>query len=258
MKLKRWLWWPILLLLTTFAINGLSTHGWPAYSQNAPSTLGFQVSTLGALNIGIYEGATTMAELKEHGDFGLGTFEGLDGEMVILDGTVYKIDVDGGVHRVEDDTETPFSVVSFFHRQRSLPLGGNLSYQELEQRIDESLPSLNWPYALRIHGTFPYLKFRSVPKQTPPYPPLLDVVRNEQRIFEERNVTGTLVGFRLPPYLSNINVPGYHFHFITSDRRTGGHILDGEFINPTVELDTLDNWQIMLPDNAAFKQALLE
>lgn len=257
MKLKQWRWWP-LLILTAFAIHLLSMAGWSADSQDAPSTLGFQVSTLGALNIGIYEGAATMTELKEHGDFGLGTFAGLDGEMVILDGTVYKIDVDGEVHRVEDGAETPFSVVSFFHRERSLPLGGNLTYQELEQRIDESLPSLNWPYALRIHGTFPYLKFRSVPKQTPPYPPLLDVVRNEQRIFEERNVTGTLVGFRLPPYLSNINVPGYHFHFITSDRHTGGHILDGEFFNPVVELDTLDNWQMMIPQNNAFQRAVLE
>jgi acetolactate decarboxylase len=111
---------------------------------------------------------------------------------------------------------------------------------------------------MRIQGTFPELKVRSVPKQIPPYRQLNDVVKQQQRIFELRNVRGTLVGFRLPQYLNGVNVGGYHFHFVTNDRRAGGHVIDGTFVNPIADLDTLLGWKMLLPDNLAFAQASLE
>ncbi|MHC5720185.1 MAG: acetolactate decarboxylase, partial [Nostoc sp.] len=103
-------------------------------------------------------------------------------------------------------------------------------------------------------GNFPYLKFRSVPKQTPPYRPLADAIK-EQSIFELRNVNGTLVGFRIPKYMQGVNVNGYHFHFITANRKTGGHVLDGQFQNAKVELDSLSKVEINLPKTAEFDQA---
>nr|WP_199290347.1 acetolactate decarboxylase [Leptolyngbya sp. FACHB-36] len=231
----------------------------PAYSQQRLQPhLGFQVSTLGALNVGVYEGAATLAELKRYGDFGLGTFEGLDGEMVVLNGKVYQIKTDGAAYRVVDTVRTPFAAVTFFRRGRSLRWTGQLTYQKLQQQINEQLPTPNLPYAIRLQGTFPYLKVRSVPKQTPPYLPLNDVVRQQQRVFELRNVRGTLVGFRLPQFLKSVNVAGYHFHFITSDFKAGGHLLDGEFLNPVVDMEMLRDWQMMLPNNIAFEQASLE
>lgn len=48
----------------------------------------YQVSTINALLEGIYDGDTSYGELKQHGDFGIGTFSGLDGGMIELDGTV--------------------------------------------------------------------------------------------------------------------------------------------------------------------------
>ena len=251
MKLKRYLW------LAVFVAIALSVL--PAYYQQVhqlPS--GFQVSTLGALNVGVYEGATTLAQLKLYGDFGLGTFEGLDGEMVGLDGKFYQVKSDGVAYPVAEDAKTPFSVVTFFHKERSLRLAGQMTYQDLQQQIDKQLPTQNLPYAIRIQGIFPYLKVRSVPKQSLPYPPLSDVVSQQQTIFELRNVRGTLVGFRMPQYLKSVNVAGYHFHFITGDRFSGGHLLDGEFLNPRADIETLHDWQMILPDNTAFKQALLE
>ena len=251
-KLKRYLW--IAVCLIVFAMGVL-----PAYSQQRlQSHPGFQVSTLGALNVGVYEGAATLAELKRYGDFGLGTFEGLDGEMVVLNGKVYHIKTDGAAYRVVDTVRTSFAAVTFFRKERSLRLTGQLTYQKLQQQINEQLPTPNLPYAIRLQGTFPYLKVRSVPKQTPPYLPLSDVVKQQQRVFELRNVRGTLVGFRLPQFLKSVNVAGYHFHFITSDQKAGGHLLDGEFFNPVVDVETLQDWQMMLPNNTAFKQASLE
>ena len=122
-----------------------------------------------------------------------------------------------------------------------------MTYQELQQQIDKQLPTSNLPYAIRLQGTFPSLKVRSVPKQTPPYSPLNDVVSQQEIVFELQNVQGTLVGFRLPQYLKDVNVAGYHLHFITSDRKAGGHLLDGTFLNSVVDMQTLKDWQIMLP-----------
>lgn len=252
MKLKRYLW--IVVCLIVLAVSVL-----PAYSQQRLQPYrGFQVSTLGALNIGVYEGAATLAKLKGHGDFGLGTFEGLDGEMVVLNGKFYQIKSDGVAYPVTDDIRTPFSVVTFFRREKLLRLTGQMTYQELQQQINERLSTPNLPYAIRLEGTFPYLKVRSVPKQTPPYRPLSEVVSQQQSVFELRNVRGTLVGFRLPQFLKDVNVAGYHFHFITSDRKAGGHLLDGKFLNPVADVETLRDWQMMLPNNIAFEKASLE
>lgn len=252
MKFKRYLW--IAIGLVAVAASVLL-----AYSQQSlqPPT-GFQISTLAALNAGVYQGAATLTELKFHGDFGLGTFEGLDGEMVLLDGKFYQIKTDGVAYPLADQAKTPFSAVTFFCRERSLRLTGQLTYQQLQQQIDKQLPTPNVPYAVRLHGTFPILKVRSVPKQKLPYPPLNDVVSHQQRVFELQNVQGTFVGFRLPQYLKGANVAGYHLHFITSDSKAGGHLLDGAFLNPVIDVQTLHDWQIRLPDNAAFEQASLE
>lgn len=252
MKQKRYLWLPVLLVAIAVSIL-------PAYSQQVRQLAsGFQVSTLGALNVGVYEGAATLAQIKQQGDFGLGTIEGLDGELVGLDGKFYHVKADGITYPVADEVKTPFATVTFFHTDDSLRLNGQMNYLELQQQIDARLPTQNLPYAIRIRGNFPYLKVRSVPKQSPPYMPLSDVVSQQAAIFDLRNVRGTLVGFRMPQYLKSVNAAGYHFHLITSDRSSGGHLLDGEFLHPKADIETLRDWQMMLPDNTAFGQAPLE
>lgn len=251
-KLKRYSWIAFCAIVLAIAVL-------PAYAQQRlqPHS-GFQISTLGALNVGVYEGAATIAEIKRHGDFGLGTVQGLDGEMVVLDGRFYQVKSNGVAYPLADKAKTPLAVVTFFRKKRSLRLTGQMTYQQLQQQIDAQLPTSNLPYAIRLQGTFPTLKVRSVPKQTPPYRPLSEVVSEQQRVFELQNVRGTLVGFRLPQYLKDVNVAGYHFHFITGDRKAGGHLLDGAFLNPVVDVEMLQDWQIKLPHNTAFKQAPLE
>lgn len=252
MRLKRYLW--LWLLLIAISISVL-----PAYSQQIiQHHRGFQVSTLEALNNGVYEGAANFGELKVQGNFGLGTVEGLDGELVVLDGKFYQIKTDGVAYPIRDEMQTPFATVTFFRRERSLSIRKQLTYLALQQEIDQQLPTQNLPYAIRIQGIFPYLKVRSVPKQMQPYPPLSNVVNQQSSVFDLRNVQGTLVGFRMPQSFKSVNVAGYHFHFITSDRRAGGHLVDGEFLNPKVEVETLRDWQIALPGNTAFAQAALE
>lgn len=252
MKLKRYVWIAVCLIALVATVL-------PVYAQHhAPRHAGFQVSTLGALSAGIYEGAATLAELKQRGDFGLGTFDGLDGEMVVLDGQVYQIDGEGVARLAREELTTPFSSITFFQKERSLRLSGTFTYPELQSQMNAQLPTDNLPYAIRMEGVFPYLKVRSVPRQSQPYPLLSEVTNRYQRIFELRNVRGTLVGFRLPQFLGAVNIAGYHFHFISSDRTAGGHLLDGAFLNPMADIQTLHDWQIMFPDHDAFAQAVLE
>ena len=46
----------------------------------------YQVSTLQALAMGHTKSVIDVAELKKHGNTGLGTYEGVNGEMIVADG----------------------------------------------------------------------------------------------------------------------------------------------------------------------------
>jgi len=214
----------------------------------------FQTSTLGALLEGVYDGHTTCGELKRHGDFGIGTFDALDGEMVVLGGKVYQVRADGKVYSPKDSLGTPFAVVTFFEPDKTLVLDSCRDYEELQEYLDSSLPTKNILYAIRIESTFTYIKTRSVPKQKKPYPRLVEVVKN-QPTFEFHNVRGTIVGFRLPFYMDGINVPGYHFHFITEDKTAGGHLLDCSASNVNIELDYTHGFYMVLPEQSEFYRA---
>ena len=211
----------------------------------------FQVSTIDALLLAVYDGILPIGELKERGDFGIGTFDRLEGEMVVVDGVCYQVKVDGGAYVVPDDVTTPFATVTFFDPDQTVPVekAGNLS--ELGEILEASFPSENVFYAIRIEGTIPYVRTRSVPAQEKPYPLLVDAVAN-QTVFEFENASGTVVGFWSPQFVDGINVPGYHLHFITGDRKAGGHILDLALGEALVELDLTPNIFMALPTAGDF------
>ena len=216
----------------------------------------FQVSTLDALSLGIFQGWLSFSHLRQHGDFGVGTFDGLDGELVALDGSFYQIRADGSVSRVENTNTTPFAVVTNFHASRTAVIRGPAARLQVLAAIDQTLESANYFYALKVHGDFISMTARSVPKQVPPYPTLAEAIA-KQSIFPLRNVRGTLVGFRSPAFVNGINQPGYHFHFISDDQRSGGHVLDFEILDATIETETIRQHSTLLPDNQAFRLAPL-
>ena len=210
----------------------------------------FQTSTLQALMNGVYDGDYSFGELK-HGDFGLGTFEALDGEMVGLDGKFYQVKSDGQVYPVSPAQKTPFGEVTFFKADQTLNLSEPLDLKQLEQYLSGAAAVRNFPYAIKITGKFAYIKTRSVPRQAQPYPPLMEAAKH-QAVFEFQEVEGVIVGFYHPQYLTGVNLPGYHLHFLTADRRAGGHLLDCRVKQVKVELERLDDFQMRLPGNAAF------
>jgi acetolactate decarboxylase len=209
----------------------------------------FQISTINALLGGDYEGTMTFGELKKHGTFGLGTFDALDGEMIGLEGRFYQIKTDGVAYVVSDSTTTPFAVVTVFDADKTLPSQHGMDYEGLQNYLDEAIPDKSIFYAIKIKGAFQYIKTRSVPKQQEPYPPLVEVVK-EQTMFEFHDVTGTIVGFRSPDSVKGgINVPGYHLHFITEDRTASGHLLACRLQDATIALDYTSEFYMVLPQH---------
>jgi acetolactate decarboxylase len=184
----------------------------------------FQASTIAALLEGAYDGDLSFAELAEHGDLGLGTLNGLDGEMIAVDGHFYRADVDGAVTGVDGATRTPFAVVTDFTPSVDVAIEGPLEHDKLLAELDRLIPADAASCAIRIDGRFDLIRARSVPRQTPPYRPLTEVVA-EQHVFELTDVPGTMLGFRFPDYAEGIEVSGYHLHFIDEDRGHGGHVL---------------------------------
>jgi acetolactate decarboxylase len=210
----------------------------------------FQTSTINALLEGIYDGTFELKDLKQHGDLGLGTFDALDGEMLMLEGVIYQIKADGKVYEL-DSIKTPFSAVTFFEEDKTISLDTILDYKSLEKFIDKIIPTKNIIYAIKIEGLFKYVRTRSVPAQKKPYLPLTEVVK-DQPGFEFHNVKGTLVGFRLPEYLNGVNVPGYHLHFITEDKKGGGHLLECETEDIRIGIDFTEKLFVSLPETKDF------
>lgn len=206
-----------------------------------------QVYTINALLAGGYEGHVRLDTLSQAGDIGLGTFNHLDGEMVLLDGIFYQVDVAGRVREMPQDTLTPFAAVTRFEPDIFATVDQPLDLNGLQEMLDDLVPDLNRFAVIRIEGDFLRIRTRSVAAQTPPYRPLAEVVKT-QTVFDLENVSGTLVGFRGPPFVSGWNVPGYHFHFLTQDRDTGGHVLSLDLRRGRIQIDSLHDWiKVMLP-----------
>lgn len=205
----------------------------------------FMSSPINAILEGLYETNLTMADLKKRGDFGIGTFNDLDGELVLLDGAVYQMDVSGNVCKVSDNEKTPFATACFFHPSSREEIKNRLQYVDFIPFLDLCLPSRNMMYAIRVDGFYSRVRTRSVPR-TANYTPLVEATAL-QKESEFKNVRGTLVGFFTPDFVPSVNVPGYHFHFITEDRKHGGHLLECDIEEGQVEIQFYSRMDLNFP-----------
>lgn len=211
------------LLLAVLLAVGLGTGALAAETARQPALV--QVGVIDALLAGGYEGSLGLTALRGLGDFGLGTFDALDGEMVVLDGVVYQVPFSGQVRKAPMNLTTPFAQVLRFRPQAAVALPPQAGLKDVEALLDGQLGDANVFAAARIDAGFARLTARSVPRQTPPYRPLAEVAK-EQAVFRFETVKGTLVGLRGPAFAKGMGVPGWHWHFLTTDRTRGGHVLE--------------------------------
>lgn len=246
---KRLLSFSVALALT------LLVSGCETVSRNGIT----QVATIDALLAGVYDGHMSLEELRKHGDFGIGTFEGLDGEMILLNGVFHKVRADGKVYQPSLSERTPFACVTQFAPTCRRNTANTIDMKGLEAMINTLVPEENHFCTFAMRGTFSHVLTRSVPAQKKPYPPLVEVTRN-QSVFAVSNVCGTLIGFRSPAFVKGVNVPGFHMHFLADDLSGGGHVLGFELPRGTLEADTMTDWlNIYLPTgNASFVSADLK
>jgi len=200
---------------------------------------------INALVEGLYVENTTIAQVRSRGDFGLGTFNYLDGEMVLLDGKVYQIRSDGNVYDVGDDEKSPFACVTFFSPDTYDDIEGDLASKDLVSLLDGLIPSQNMLYAIRIDGTFSHVRTRAVPRSEN-YRPLVDATK-DQPVFDFHDVAGSLAGFYTPSFMESLNAPGYHLHFLTEDRRRGGHLIGCTLKKARIGIQHVPQLEVGLP-----------
>ena len=213
----------------------------------------YQVSTASALVEGIYQGAVRVGTLREHGDIGLGTFEDLDGEMVIVDGRFFQVRCDGSVREVGDDVLSPFAVITRFASQHTVMLDQCPDLGHLTQRFDKLRHSDNVFFALRVDGRFQHVHARAMCRTEEGVP--LVRAAAVQPEFEFHDISGTLVGFWSPAYARTFSVPGYHLHFVSDDRTCGGHVLQCRGTNLRLQVQSEGEYQIALPETEDFLKA---
>ena len=215
------------------------------FSRSEKDSL-YQVSAFNVFSAGNFEGNTTYSELAEHGDFGIGTLNGLNGEMIAFNGKFYQIPTEGVPRQISSSEKTPYATVTFFNSDKSFQVANATSYSELTGKINSTLPNYNAIYAIKVHGFFTLAETRSVPIQNEPYPTLTEAVKN-QTIFNLSNVKGTAVGFYFPNSMNGVDYSGYHMHFLTDDYLAGGHLLECNLRDATVEIDQINKYNLLIP-----------
>jgi len=231
-----------LILIAAGVVFFLTAGGCAAKRERNVIT---QVSTIDAILAGAYGGFITVEQLSQYGDTGIGTFDSLDGEMAFIDGRAYQVTGDGAVLTPSPQAASPFASMVWFDADIQFYVM-NGDFEQLSRVIEAAINSPNTPAAVRIEGEFELVRTRSVPAQKRPYPPLAKVVKNQPE-FIGQNIKGRIVGFWLPDFVSRINVPGYHLHFIADDGSMGGHLLDLNVKTAAVSIDLCDEIRVKLP-----------
>jgi acetolactate decarboxylase len=206
----------------------------------------YQVSAFNMFSEGNFDGNVTYAELAKHGNFGIGTLNQLNGEMIAFDGKFYQIPTNGSPREIGSEEKTPYATVTFFSSDYTFPVANVINYLQLIQDINSTLPNFNVIYAIKVHGFFDFAQTRSVPIQTKPYPNLSEAVKN-QTVFDLNEVEGTMAGFFFPNITNGVDYVGYHLHFLTDDHTAGGHLLECVIKNATVEIDQTNDYHLLLP-----------
>lgn len=230
-------------LVSVLHLQALRHDALPAEEHAAH--VAFQASTLEALVDGAYDGDLTIGELRRHGDLGLGTFDALDGEMIVLDGEVWRARADGTIERASDDARTPFAVVVPFAADATVAVEEATEQPELVARAVEQLGSGSC-CAIRFDGHLEAVHARSVPPQSKPYPPLAEAAAT-QREFDLGPVDGSLAGFVFPSWAGGVELPGAHLHAITTDRTRGGHVLHARVGPGVLRIAAVSDLHLELP-----------
>lgn len=227
----------------------------PAVGMCNPEAM-YQVATLQSLMIGNYDGFVSVGELSKYGDIGLGTFDCVDGEMIVLDGTVYQARYDGSVRVADNPLGVPFATVTTFNADFTKPIAPVESMEQLTKQLTAIVENTgrNLIYAVRVDvDNCESILVRSELPQVKPYRPLAEALTTDQREFTYQNISGTIVAVYFPSFFISQNTPGWHCHFISADRTKGGHMLNLKTTNNSqAQFDATLYFDMYMPSAGSF------
>lgn len=241
----------------------MSSHSLSSALSRAPRHEVFQTGLMSALLDGVFDGDCSVDHLLTRGNFGVGTFNALDGEMILLDGDCYRLASDGTVSHTTGLEQTPFAVVTQFETHASVRISEPHSRAQIASVLDDLTPSDNYLYAFRVRAEFEFVRTRTVAKQSKPYRRLIDVTKGEPvQIFTAdpggEQLRGDVVGFLTPVYQQGIGIAGDHAHFISDARDCGGHVLDYQIRHGVLEVCIGTDLHLELPRTREFERADLD
>jgi acetolactate decarboxylase len=215
----------------------------------------YQVSTLQALALGYTRSVVRTDELLSHGNTGLGTFEDVNGEMIVVDRHCYQAAEEGSITEMPPDIGVPFASVANLQGDRVFTLSEIPDIEhlkmELNLKIEEDF-GLNSMHIAKIEGDFERVDARSESAYRSHHVELKDILGKTQKSFCFEQIRGTMVCIYYPDYMDGINAPGWHLHFISEDRKWGGHVFDLQMRRGEVFLDKISRIEIQLPSEPAF------
>ena len=255
----------VFLAIIVAALGGCkSAYNKRDFSQNKPETTSpesdflYQYSIIDALMAGVFDGDLTIGKLKTKGNFGIGTFNKVDGELIMHEGKVYKVSYDGSVKETADSDSTSAAFVKFFKTDTTIYMPGKaLTYEKIQEYLSQNLNE-NGIYALRIKGAFSSMTTRAARPAKSPYKTLSEHLKTNQAVFNLTNTNGICSGFLLPPYLARTNVPGFHLHYISGDLKEGGHVFNFTTDSVAIEIDIAKGFVIENNTNTEFQNVNLK
>ena len=228
----------------------------PSPPPHPPNEI-YQFSLLSALMSGVASSGIPASSLSSYTQ-GLGTFASIDGELILLDGVVYQLKSDGSVHVASPEDEIPFVMATNLRPT-------DVFRMEVERkdavhgRLGEVFGGCgNLFVAYRVHAVdgkgFGRVKVRTVGGQRYKGQPLGEL-GDGQKVFEYEDVDGVVVGFRSPMNWQGISLAGEHMHFLSADRKFGGHVLELEAEEVEVRAAVVSSLHIDLPRSREFNEA---
>ena len=215
----------------------------------------FQVSTLQALMLGYSRPVITVSELLKHGNTGLGTFTDVDGEMIVLEGCCYRAMENGDVVPAEPDRGVPFSSVCNMTESEPLEFGRMENVSQLKVELNNFIDSrfgLNSMHMVRIDGEFDLVDARSESGYESSHVSLKNILAKTQKAFQFEHIRGTLVCVYFPDYMDGINASGWHLHFVSEDRKHGGHVFEIVMASGKGAISKINSIELKLPDEPVF------
>ena len=224
------------------------------FSNNDDDSM-YQVSLMQAFMHGEYNGVISVGDFKKHGDIGLGTFEGVDGEMIVLDGVVYQAAADGSINVMSDNETIPFATITKFDEDGTIDNVNAKNFDDLTGQLNKSIEqySTNNMFVVKLKGDFSNITVRSVEKQEKPYKEFTDVAAVDQKVFNHTDQKGTLVAVYFPEYMNELNMHGWHLHFLSDDKTKGGHVLGFNNFKGSGQIDEIHEFNMILPTDDSFK-----